>query len=106
MEARKEVLKNTPYLWFEEASIKSVAHEKSTAGVKVKINATGAQKVFVFWRKSPIGLYEKSECKAEAEGQYSLEVPSATTLQYYVVAEGEKSAACMPAKAGLEVYRL
>ncbi len=106
MEARKEVLKNTPYLWFEEASIKSVTHEKSTAGVKVKINATGAQKVYVFWRKTPLGLYEKSECKAEPEGQYSLEVPSATTLQYYVVAEGEKSAACMPAKAGLEVYRL
>jgi hypothetical protein len=103
MDGRRDFLKATPYLFFDDASISKVQHNKQGNKVKINIQASGAQQVWVFWRKGGVGLFQEQAALKIAEGVYELELDAG--IQYYVVAEGERSAAVSPVKAGMELYK-
>lgn len=103
MDSRRDALKEVPYLFIEEASISKVQHQKTGNKVKINIQATGAQQVWVFWRKGGVGIFKEQAADKTAEGVYELELDAG--IQYYVVAEGERSATTSPVKAGMELYK-
>jgi hypothetical protein len=103
MDGRRDVLKAVPYLFLEEASIAKVQHQKTGIKVKISIQATGAQQVWVFWRKSGVGVFREQAANKIAEGQYELDLDAG--IQYYVVAEADRSVAISPVKAGMELYK-
>ncbi len=103
MDGRRDALKAVPYLFVEEAVVSKVQHQKTANKVKINIQATGAQQVWVFWRKGSIGLFKEQAATKTAEGVYELELDAG--IQYYVVAEGERSATVSPAKGGMELYK-
>jgi len=103
MDSRRDALKEVPYLFIEEATISKVQHQKTGNKVKINIQATGAQQVWVFWRKGGVGLFKEQAANKTAEGVYELELDAG--VQYYVVAEGERSATVSPTKAGMELYK-
>lgn len=103
MDGRRDALKSVPYLFVEEAVVSKVQHQKTANKVKINIQATGAQQVWVFWRKGSIGLFKEQAATKTAEGVYELELDAG--IQYYVVAEGERSATVSPAKGGMELYK-
>lgn len=104
MDGRRDVLKAVPYLFVEEASIAKVQHQKTGNKVKISIQATGAQQVWVFWRKGGVGVFREQAANKIAEGQYELELDAG--IQYYVVAEADRSVAISPVKAGMELYKV
>lgn len=103
MDGRRDALKEVPYLFIEEAAITKVQHQKTANKVKINIQATGAQQVWVFWRKGGVGLFKEQAANKTTEGMYELELDAG--IQYYVVAEAERSATVSPVKAGLELYK-
>lgn len=104
MDGRRDALKEVPYLFIEEAAISKVQHLKTANKAKITVQATGAQHVWVFWRKGSLGIFREQEAIKSAEGVYELELDAG--VQYYVVAEGERSATVSPVKAGMELYKI
>lgn len=103
MDGRRDALKAIPYLFVEEAVVSKVQHQKTANKVKINIQATGAQQVWVFWRKGNVGIFKEQAATKTAEGVYELELDAG--IQYYVVAEAERSATVMPVKGGMELYK-
>ena len=103
MDGRRDALKAVPYLFVEEAVVSKVQHQKTANKVKINIQATGAQQVWVFWRKGSVGIFKEQAATKTAEGVYELELDAG--IHYYVVAEGERSATVSPAKGGMELYK-
>lgn len=103
MDGRRDALKAVPYLFVEEAVVSKVQHQKTGNKVKINIQATGAQQVWVFWRKGSVGIFKEQTANKTADGVYELELEAG--IQYYVVAEAERSATVSPVKAGMELYK-
>jgi hypothetical protein len=103
MDGRRDALKAVPYLFVEEAVVSKVQHQKTGNKLKISVQATGAQQVWVFWRKGSVGIFKEQVANKTADGVYELELEAG--VQYYVVAEAERSATVSPVKAGMELYK-
>ena len=104
MDGRRDALKTLPYLFVEEAAITKVQHLKTDNKVKISIQASGAQQVWVFWRKGGVGIFREQAATKTTEGTYELDLEAG--IQFFVVAEAERSVSISPVKAGIELYKV
>jgi hypothetical protein len=114
MEKRSEYLANHPLLSKTPPTISDVKHIIVDENVAFQATVPDAEKVYVYYRygkKDPfkiLELFDDGGTIDEMGGDkiYGNSIKYKKKLDYYVVAEGSRSATCSPAKASYEFYEV
>lgn len=112
MSKRTEYLSQHPLLLIMPPVISEVAHIDYGASIAVNAKIEGTQKAWLYYRFGKEGGFSRLEMfddsghndQLEADGIWGGTLEAKPNLQYYIVAEGEKSAALSPERASLEFY--
>jgi hypothetical protein len=106
MKARTESLLKHPLFNGKNPVVSDVKHTES--GVKASISAkvSDAQKVWLMYRQGPAETFKQLEMTASNNGIYAIVVDKPGTLQYYIIAEGDRLAVCSPERASHVFYEI
>jgi hypothetical protein len=105
MNKRTEFLLQHPLLQKEAPKIASVTHQKVTQSVKFTAKATGAQKMWLFYK---IGNQSFAPVEFASTDQivWTASLDYQKNMQYYIVAEDERTASLSPARAAFEWHKV
>ncbi|HMQ62706.1 MAG TPA: CotH kinase family protein [Flavilitoribacter sp.] len=110
MSKRADFLKKHPLFQKDTPKISEVIHRKNAEGVNISAKVDGADKVYLCYRVGKYGPFTRSEM-ANNSGQnsdqiWAFDLEPADGIQYYIIAEGDKTAALSPARAAYEFYEV
>jgi hypothetical protein len=108
MEARKEVIGKHPLIAQTAPSISEVKSTLITGEVHISAKFSDATKAWVFYREKGVGAFQKMAItlSADANTASQLTLPGNKGLQFYIVAENERTASLSPKKAGMELHKV
>lgn len=114
MDARAAYLTNHPLFKKEAPLIEKVKHKASNEEVTITASISGTQKTWLYHRKETYGNFQRIEMYDDGthgdqvadDGIWSTSIAIGEGLQYYLVAEGEKTAALSPERASYEFYEI
>lgn len=114
MGKRSEYLSNHPLLKKEGPKIAKVEHLDYGSSVAINAEVEATEKVWLFYRNRKEGVFTRIEMfddsghndQMEADGIWGATLENKKDLQYYIVAEGSKTATISPARASMEFYEL
>lgn len=118
MSKRADYLLSHPLLVDPGPEVAEAVHKIVGKGASISVKATGAQNVWLFYRNGKFDRFEKVAMESNDElvardgsGKaptvvWKAQVDNAKSLQYYIVAEGEKIATLSPARAAKEFYQI
>ncbi len=107
MEKRAEYLQAHPLFQNIPPAVEELKHAVLGRELKVTLRSSGATRVWLFTRNGRLGVFEKTPFYddgnhgdgAAEDGHWGVTLPYVAGLQYYVVAEDERSAFVFPRKA-------
>lgn len=114
MGRRAEYLAAHPLLQKEPPRMGAVKHTAQNTDVLITANVENARRVWVFSRQGKAGAFQKTELSddgehndgAAADNLWAITLPYAKGMQYYIVAEDDRSAILSPRRAALECYEV
>lgn len=111
MEKRTEYLRQHPLISKAPPVISAVQHEKSKDRVRVSATVQKAERVWLCYRYAGQGNFKRIEMAgtggdSEQAMIWEAMVDKHPGMQYYVTAEGERTAALSPERASLEFYEV
>ena len=121
MDKRVDYLKNHPVLQKTPPVISEVRHESTTTEIRIRAKVAPAtsnpepiEKVYLAYRNSKKGIFQMIEMLddgtqndgAAGDQTYGIVIEKAANTQYYIIAEGERSAMLSPERASFEFYKI
>ncbi len=106
MNKRAEYLLSHPLLQRDAPTIQDVKHKIEPSTVVVSATIQQTNKAWLFYRAGKGGAFQKLEMTPDNATVWMAIVPKQKDLQYYIVAEGERTASVSPARASFEYYRV
>ena len=114
MSARTAYLKNHPIMKKEAPEISEVTHKKDSGKTIITARVTGAKTVYLAFREKEFGHFTKVKMKddgtendgADGDQQYGITMEGTTNLQYYLIAEADKTASLSPTRAAYEYHQM
>ncbi len=115
MKPRVEFLNNHPIFQKEPPKVSSVQHKKTSGGkVTITCKVENAEKVYVAFRYDKQGYFTKKPLKDDGEnndfsaddGFYGLDIDFKAGMQYYILAENEKTVMLHPERAEFEFHEI
>ncbi len=114
MNGRAEYLMNHPLFQKETPQISNVEHKASNEDVTITASIDITEKAWLYYRNETFGhftrvqMYDDGEHgdKETGDGIWGITVDTVEGLQYYIVAEGDKTASLSPERASFEFYEI
>lgn len=114
MDPRIQYLSNHPLIKKEDPSIENVRAANIDQKVIFSAKVTGAKNVWVFYREVPGAPFLKAKMKDdglnedldENDSTFGLILNDQIVKEYYIVAEGDKTASLSPEKAAFEFHTI
>ncbi|MBK7407667.1 MAG: CotH kinase family protein [Saprospirales bacterium] len=114
MEGRTEYLRNHPVLKLPPPEISKVEHFEFGPTMAVQAQIQGAQKAWLAYRFDKDAAFtmvemfddSKNNDQMAGDGIWGATIEWNKKTQYYIVAEGERSASLSPARASFEYYKV
>ncbi len=100
-----------PLLNIEELRINNVEHQKGADELLIKAQVAGAEAVWLYYRQKDKGNFQRlpminGAASGDAERPWQVNIPAVKDVQYYLVAEGDKTAVLSPERASMEFYEV
>lgn len=110
MKKRITYLKSHPLFVKEQPYLSELRHQKSSDEIKISVRARGADKVWLMFKTSEFGPFQKAEMSdsgidgdtAANDNVFTKTIILEPGAKYYTVAENNRTAVCLPAKASSE----
>lgn len=114
MEGRSAFLKKHPLFQKEQPKISGTRHSKSSTKVVVTAKIENATKVYLAYRFGKKGYFKKKPMEDDGnhkdfqpgDGFYGIELDLEPGMQYYILAENEKTVKLDPVKAEFEFHEV
>lgn len=106
MEKRTGYLMNHPLFNGTNPVVSEVKHEPTGGGVEISATVKDAKNVFLVWRPGESTPFKRVEMTPGENDNWSYTLTGYTTLQYYLIAEGDRLAICSPERAAYEFYEV
>lgn len=108
MEARKAVIGNHPLIAHAAPVITEVKATRTAGQVQITAKLGDATKAWLFYREKNVGAFQKMAIPVSTDPAVSskIELPGAAGMQYFIVAENERTASTSPRKASLDLYKV
>jgi len=106
MEKRTGYLMNHPLFNGTNPEVSDVKHETTGGGVEISATVKDAKNVYLVWRPGERSSFKRVEMTPGENDRWSLTLTGQTTLQYYLIAEGDRLAICSPERAAYEFYEV
>ena len=106
MSKRTEYLLGHPLFQKEAPKISDVKHTIADKQVHISTVVENAQKTWLFYRYQPHARFSKQEMAIASGNQFQAKIEHQKTVEYYIVAEGERIAKLSPERAAFEFYKV
>ncbi|TAK40438.1 MAG: hypothetical protein EPO28_10165 [Saprospiraceae bacterium] len=106
MEKRTGNLLSHPLFNGKNPVVSDVAHKRTATGVMVSAKVKDAENVFLAWRPNEHSPFKWVKMQTAGEGLWSIKLDNTSSLQYYLIAEGDRLAICSPERAAYEFYEV
>jgi hypothetical protein len=106
-EKRGNYLRDHPLYKQPVPKIADHAAVKTEEEVSVSVTLAEGESGYPVWvahRVKGAGTFQYAKLKAEADGNYSITLPTSVIEEYFLVAEGRISATVLPARSGREWF--
>lgn len=106
MTERVAYLTSHPLLSVPDPVISEVKATVSSGSVRISAQVTGAERVWLCYR-APGGInFKRVAMDQGGNGVVQAQLPATAKWEYYLIAEGEKSASLSPRRAGFSVHKV
>lgn len=113
MNGRATYFREHPLLVKEDPVIADVKHESTDEAVTISATVTQAEQVFLFYRTVARGPFQRLEMSNTSgytenvsENVWAISLDKSEVLEYYLVAEGERTLSLSPERAAFEFYEV
>lgn len=107
MEPRTEYLTNHPLYTRKAPEISEVKHNNEPDRYKIMAKIIDAEYVYLAYRTSSGAPFKKIEMVPDMMGNiYNIKIDKAPFVEYYIIAEGDKSTSLSPERASFEFYEI
>jgi len=114
MDARASYLSSHPLMQKAQPRISDVKHTKESENINFTARVADAEKVFLAVKTGKSGAFQIKRMQDNGEGAdttkgdgvFGISLPKQANMQYYIIAEGEKTAQLSPENASFEFYEV
>jgi spore coat protein CotH len=106
MDARADYILSHPLMQKTPPTIGEVKHQTEGEMATIEATVTDALTVWVYYRPKPYAPWQRLALTAMGGEQWAGEVPLSNGLQYYLVAENDRTAMLSPRRASKEFYEV
>lgn len=111
MNGRANYYREHPLLVKEDPIIADVKHESDGASVTISATVTQSEQVWLYYRTVQRGPFQRIEMsntsgysESVSENVWAISLDKSEVLEYYLVAEGDKTLSLSPERAAFEFY--